>query len=169
MVHKAQGLNPFNPKYIGILYSNTFINNDLAIIQYNTVGVKLDVHITDFYSVSSTSAASDLSYSTNQGSNDVYTVMTAYDASSYMVGSFKRKFSTGDLNRDIILSNGASTYCVTYGNNLAFLTFVQADAFCFNFTLQTQYSSYFRQTSSTSVTVQTYTAPQNQVTVVTVY
>jgi hypothetical protein len=141
----------------------------MAIIQYNTVGISLDIHINDYYSVSSTSAADDYSYTSQQGSTDVFTVLTAYDPSSYFVGSFKRKLQTGDLNRDIILSEGDSTYCVIYGNSLSFVTFAQADKFCFNFTLQTEYTSFFRQTSSTSVNVQTYTAPSSQVTVVTAY
>lgn len=138
----------------------------MAIIQYNTVGVSLDIHINDYFSVSATSAAPDMSYTTGQGSDDVVTVLTAYDASSYMVGSFKRKFSTGDINRDIILSDGDSRYCIIYGNSLVFTTFAQADKFCFNFTLATEYTSLFRQTSSTSVPVQTYTPPQSQVAVV---
>jgi hypothetical protein len=137
VVHKAQGLNPFSPKYLGVLYSNSSVNSDLAIIQYKTIGIQLDINIDDYYALSATSATADLSYVTNQGSNDIFTVLTAYDAASYMVGSFKRKFSTGDVNRDIILSNGPSTYCVIYGNNLVFTTFAQADQFCFNFTLQT--------------------------------
>ncbi len=70
--------------------------------------------------------------------------MTAYDSSSYMVGSYKRKYETGDTNRDDILVNGASTYCVIYGNSLAFSSYGYSDRFCFNFTLSTQYSSYFR-------------------------
>jgi hypothetical protein len=154
VVHKAQGLNPFTARWLGVLYSDSLINSDLAIIQYNIVGVKLDLHINDFYAVSSSSAADDYAYSPGQGSDDVYTVLTAYESSSYMVGSYKRKYSTGDMNRDVILSNGASLYCVIYGNTLAFSTFGQVDQFCFNFTLQTEYSSYFRQTSSTSVTTQ---------------
>jgi hypothetical protein len=130
------------------------------------VGVKLDLHITDYYAVSETSASADLLYTIGQGSNDVFKVLTAYDSSGYMVGSFKRKMSTGDVNRDIILSAGESTYCVIYGNSLAFSTFSQADKFCFTYTLTTQYSSIFRQTSSTSVPVQSYVAPKSHVSVV---
>lgn len=116
--------------------------------------------------MSETSANSDLLYSVGQGSNDVVTVLTAYDSSSYFVGSLKRKYSTGDLNRDIILSSGENTYCVIYGNSAAFTTFTQVDKFCFNFSLTTQYSSIFRQTSSTSVPVQSYVPPSSHVSVV---
>lgn len=56
--------------------------------------------------VSASSANADLLYTIGQGSNDVFKVLTAYDSSAYMVGSFKRKFSTGDTNRDDILSAG---------------------------------------------------------------
>ena len=92
--------------------------------------------------------------------------MTAYDSSNYMVGSFKRKYSTGDGNRDTILSEGPNTFCVIYGNALAFGSFAQLDKYCFNFKLQTQYSSNFRQTSSTSVPLQTYVPPKTDVAIV---
>ena len=47
----------------------------------------------------------DLSFTQQQGNNDVIKIMSAYDSSSYFVASYKRKFSTGDLNRDNILLN----------------------------------------------------------------
>jgi hypothetical protein len=124
-VHKAQGLSAFSPKWIGMTYSNSLVNADLAIVEYSTVGVSLDVHIDDYYATSATSAARDISYVTNQGSQDILTVMTAYDASAYFVGSFKRKYSTGDVNRDVIVTSGDNTYCFIYGNALAFSTFTQ--------------------------------------------
>jgi len=77
----------------------------MAVVQYNTVGVKLDIHIDDFFIVNGSFANRDLGFVDLQGSNDVYTVMTSYDANNYYVGSFKRKFSTGDVNRDITLLN----------------------------------------------------------------
>jgi len=85
-------LNPFSPKWIGILYSNSLSNNDLAIIQYDTEGVSLDIHIGDYYTLNNSYANTDASFIINQGSNDVMTVMTAYNSASYMVGSYKRKF-----------------------------------------------------------------------------
>lgn len=167
MVHKVQGLNPFAPRWLGILYGDSMSNSDMAVIQYNTVGVSLDIHINDFYVVNSSYALDDRNYVISQGSSDVLSVLTAYDSSNYFVGSFKRKYSTGDANRDVILSSGASTYCVIYGTSLAFSTFSQSDKFCFNFSLTTEYTSFFRETSSTSVNLQTYVAPQSSVTVVT--
>ena len=81
-------------------YNTSLVNADLAIVEYDTVGVNLDIHIHDYYATSASSAATDSSYVVNQGSPDLVTVLTAYDASAYFVGSFKRKFSTGDVNRD---------------------------------------------------------------------
>lgn len=138
----------------------------MAVIQYNTVGISLDIHINDFYVVNASYALDDRNYVTGQGSNDVLSVLTAYDSSNYLVGSYKRKYSTGDSNRDVVLSSGASRYCVIYGTSLAFSTFTQSDKFCFDFTLTTEYTSYFRETSSTSVNLQTYVAPSSSVTVV---
>jgi hypothetical protein len=167
VVHKAQGLNPFSPKWLGILYSNSLVNNDMAIIQYKTVGVVLDLNINDYYVVSATSAASDYSYVVNQGNNDCETVLTAYDSSAYFVGSYKRKFYTGDTNRDVVLNNGPNTYCFIYGDALAFTTFKQEEKVCFDFDLVTEYTSNFRESSSTSVNVQTYVTPPNTVLVQT--
>lgn len=135
MVLKAQGLNPFSPKWLGVLYSDSLNNNDLSIIQYNTQGVSLDIHIGDYYIVNSSYAATDGSFLINQGGNDISTVLTAYDSSAYIVGSYKRKFQTGDINRDIIVSSGTNNFCFIYGNSLAFSSFVQAEKNCFSFSL----------------------------------
>ena len=116
--------------------------------------------------MNSSYAAKDNSYTPNQGSQDVVTVLTAYDSSSYFVGSMKRKFKTGDVNRDTDIVNDVNTYCVIYGPELAFSTFSQSQTFCFNFTLGTEYLSNFRETSDTAVTVQDYVAPTNNVAVV---
>ena len=166
VVHKAQGQSAFSPKWIGMIYNNSLVNADLAIIEYSTIGVSLDIHIDDYYATSPTSAARDSTYSVNQGSQDVVTVLTAYDSSAYFVGSFKRKFSTGDTNRDFIVNSNDNQYCFIYGNALAFSTFAQNEQICFNFTLTTEYSSNFRQSSSTSVNTQPYVAPSNTVVVI---
>lgn len=125
-------------------YSNTLTNNDLAIIEYDTIGVELDIHISDYYSINSSFAGTDYSFTVNQGNNDISTVMTAYDPTGYMIGSFKRKLATGDINRDIDVPSGDNTFCVIYGTSLAFSTFSQTEQFCFNFNLVTEYSSNFR-------------------------
>lgn len=92
VVHKAQGLSAFSPKWIGILYNTSFSNADLAVVQYTTIGIKLDIQIKDYYAVNSSFANLDDKYTINQGSQDLVTVLTAYDSSAYFVGSFKRKF-----------------------------------------------------------------------------
>jgi len=92
VVHKAQGQSAFSPKWIGMTYNTSLVNADLAMIQYHTVGVSLDIHIDDYYATSASSAAKDNNYVVNQGSQDLVTVLTAYDSSAYFVGSFKRKY-----------------------------------------------------------------------------
>jgi hypothetical protein len=166
IVHKVQGLSSFTPQWIGMTYNTGFSNADLAIVQYTTVGVNLDIQINDLYSVNSSFADYDQNFVVNQGSQDLVTVLTAYDPTSYLVGSFKRKFQTGDVNRDQIVTDKANTYCFIYGNALAFSSFIQNQVVCLNFTLTTEYDTNFRQTSSTSVTVQNYVAPSNNVLVV---
>jgi hypothetical protein len=168
VVHKVQGLSAFSPKWIGVLYNTSLINVDMALIEYSTEGVNLDIHINDYYAVSSSSAAKDNTYVVQQGSQDVVSVLTAYDATSYFVGSFKRKYSTGDTNRDQIITSNENTYCFIFGNSLAFSSFVQVETQCFPFTLTTEYSSNFRETSATSVNVQTYEQPPSNVKVITV-
>lgn len=105
VVHKAQGLNSFLPRWIGISYVDSLNNTDMALMEYTTVGIDLTIHITDYFIVHSNSAMDDLSFTERQGNNDVIKIMSAYDSSSYFVASYKRKFSTGDLNRDNILLN----------------------------------------------------------------
>lgn len=71
-------------------------------------------------------------------------VYGAYDETGYLVASFKRKFSTGDVNRDTILEGAESRYCFIYGNSLAYNEFVQPEKQCIDFTLKTNYLSNFR-------------------------
>lgn len=147
-------------------YSNNLVNADLAVVAYDTVGVNLDIHIDDYYATSASSAARDITYTVNQGSQDLVTVLTAYNSASYFVGSFKRKYSTGDVNRDVVVTSNDNQYCFIYGDAPAFNTFVQNEMQCFNFTLTTEYASNFRQTSNTAVTTQPYVAPNNNVVVI---
>ncbi len=138
IVHKAQGLSAFTPRWIAMQYNINLINSDLAVVQYTTVGVSLDIQIGDYYSVNSSFADKDNNFVIGQGSQDLVTILTAYDPSSYYVGTFKRKFQTGDVNRDEIVVEGENTYCFIYGNALAFSTsFTQSQVVCFNFTLTT--------------------------------
>jgi len=43
-----------------------------------------------------------------QGGKDVIKTYGAFDSAGYFVGSFKRKFSTGDINRDSVLDIGTN-------------------------------------------------------------
>lgn len=60
-----------------------------------------------------------------QGGNDVVKVYGAYDETGYFAASYKRKFSTGDVNRDMIIEGGESRFCLIYGNSLAYVGFAQ--------------------------------------------
>jgi hypothetical protein len=73
-------------------YNTSFNNADLAIWQYTTMGIKLEIQINDYFAVNSSFANSDDRFTTNQGSQDLLTIFTAYDPAAYFVGSFKRKF-----------------------------------------------------------------------------
>jgi hypothetical protein len=149
VVHKAQGLSPFVARQLAVAYSQGLVNNDMAIIQYNTVNNKLDLHISDNFITNSSFANFDSSYVINQGGDDITTIMTAYDPNLYVVASYKRKFSTGDINRDIVVNSGDNIFCLYYGNSLAFTTaFSYSDYTCLGFHLTTQYSTNFRETTS---------------------
>lgn len=150
-----------------MFYNTSFTNADLAVVQYTTVGISLDIQIKDYFAVNASYAQLDESFKVNQGSQDLVTVLTAYNSSAYFVGSFKRKFMTGDVNRDQILADKDNTYCFMYGNALAFTNFTYSQQMCLNITITTQYDSNFRQTSSTSVIAQKYVAPASNVVVVT--
>jgi hypothetical protein len=90
------------------------------------VNLQLKVQTRDMYAVSASSAKADGLYPVKQGSDDVVKVYGAFDSSSYLIASYKRKFSTGDKNRDEIISNSsANTFCFYYGNSLAYSSFNQ--------------------------------------------
>ena len=95
------------------------------MISYEMINYTVQVGTRDMYAETSTSAQEDKSYTVKQGGNDVVKVYGAYNETGYLVASFKRKFSTGDVNRDTIIENGESRYCFIYGNALAFDRFVQ--------------------------------------------
>jgi hypothetical protein len=74
----------------------------------------------------------------------VVKIYGAYDPAAYLVASYKRKWSTGDVNRDSVLTGSTSTYCFILGNGLAFNGFVQPSKACLDFTLKSNYLSNFR-------------------------
>lgn len=115
----------------------------------------------------STYAARDGSYIVNQGANDVYLNYGAFDPTAYLVCLFKRKFQTGDINRDTDVVSGNNTFCFILGNNIAYSSFTQTQRVCLNLSLTTSYYSNFRvQNSSNSTGVINYTTPQNNVVVI---
>ena len=75
----------------------------MAMIEYATRDFELKVHIHDSYITDSSLAKDDYDYVTLQGGNDIIRLSGALQSSSYLVSSYKRKFSTGDLNRDNVI------------------------------------------------------------------
>ena len=95
------------------------------MISYEMINYTVQVATRDMWAETYRVAKGDKEYTVKQGGNDVVKVYGAYDETGYLVASFKRKFSTGDVNRDTILDSGESRYCFIYGNSLAYNGFVQ--------------------------------------------
>ncbi len=106
-------------------YLDSLTDTDLAMISYETINFKLGIQTRDMYAETSQNAKLDQAYVIKQGGNDVVKVYGSYDPTSYLVASFKRKWSTGDINRDMILTGGQSRYCFIYGNSLTYAGFAQ--------------------------------------------
>lgn len=75
----------------------------MGIVEYATRNFELKVHIHDYFIKNSTSAKNDYDYVDYQGGNDIIRLSGALQSSSYLVASYKRKFSTGDVNRDTVI------------------------------------------------------------------
>ena len=65
-----------------------------------------------------------------------------------------------------MIINEENTFCFVLGDALAFASYTVAETACFTFNLGAPYNSNFRETSSTSMNVQNYVAPSNNVVVV---
>ena len=78
------------------------------------------------YATDSSNALDDYDYVLNQGGGDVFENLGGVDESAYMISLLKRKFQTGDNNRDRNISAGANTFCFILGDAFAFTSFVQA-------------------------------------------
>jgi hypothetical protein len=169
-VFKLQGLSSFNPFWIGVTYIDSLTNTDVDIVSYQTLNYVLSVQAQDMFLTDSTHAKIDDSYVINQGSTDVYLNYGAYDPSAYFVCLYKRKFQTGDVNRDIDVSSGNNTFCFILGNNIAYSSFSPSQRICLNLTLTTSYYSNFRiQNTTNSTGVINYTTPANNVVVIKAY
>lgn len=78
----------------------------MAMISYEMINFKVQVGTRDMWAETYRVAKGDKEYTVRQGGYDVVKVYGAYDETGYLVASFKRKFSTGDINRDTILDTG---------------------------------------------------------------
>lgn len=86
-----------------------------------------------------------------------------------MIGSFCRKYATGDINRDADLSAGNNTFCFVSGESLALnrSTSYHTSLACINFTLAPTTTATFRDpVKNNSNSVINYTTPTNNVQVV---
>jgi hypothetical protein len=130
LVHKQQGLTPYDGKWIGITYEDSLSNVDLTMVDYSTRDFTMELHVLDMYATDSSNAGEDLDYAENQGGSDVFENLGGVDESRYMIALLKRKFQTGDNNRDRNLTSGANTFCFILGDDFAFTSFVQAERVC---------------------------------------
>ena len=85
------------------------------MISYEMINYTVQVGTRDMYAETSLLAKEDNLFTKNQGGIDVVKVYGAYDETGYLVASFKRKFSTGDVNRDSIVVDGENRFCFIYG------------------------------------------------------
>lgn len=103
VLNQQQGLSQFSPKWIGISYRRNMTNSDMALVEYFR-----DVNIYDIYSTGHTAPLNDTDFAPfdGQGANDIIKINGGYDATKYFIGSYCRKYSTGDTNRDEDLTGG---------------------------------------------------------------
>lgn len=164
VVNQQQGLSVFTPKWLGIAYLNSMTNSDMAVVDY--LG---DVLIRDAWSVNHTAPLNDTQYVANPGAYDLIKVNGGYDASTYLIASYCRKYATGDLNRDTVISSGNNTFCFVSGESTAMnrSTSYHTSLACINFTLTTPMAATFRDPAkNNSNGVINYTKPSNVVEVV---
>lgn len=120
IVHKQQGLTPFTGRWIGVTYVNSLTNTDFTVLEYGYRNFLFQTNIMDMYMVNSTFANQDVNFTVNQGSTDTFLNLGGASTSLYMVGLFKRKFVTGDINRDINVAAGSNTFCFFLGSSWAY-------------------------------------------------
>lgn len=120
----------------------------------------------DMYISNSSYAAEDLNYVDNQGGTDVFENLGGAISGGYMVALYKRKFKTGDNNRDINITAGDNFYCFILGRTWTFSTFIYEDRVCMNLTLTTSYYSNFRVSSGVVDNTINYVTPPNTVVVI---
>lgn len=95
------------------------------------------------FMLSSTSSDLDTNFEEEHGSDDTF--LTLGSASqSWMLTMFKRKFITGDNNRDIQLNWGANTFCFLLGKERLYRTFEFTERVCLDITVENAVTSRFR-------------------------
>ncbi len=104
----------------------------------------------DMYIMNNSYALKDIDYVVNQGGTDVFQNLGGASDGEYMVSLFKRKFKTGDNNRDINITSGSNVYCFYLGSSWAYTNFTYDNRICLPLSLKTSYYSNFRVSSSTS-------------------
>lgn len=122
----------------------------------------------DMYITNSTFADQDLNYVQLQGGSDVYQNLGGAMDSGYTIALYKRKFRTGDNNRDKNVSAGSNNFCFILGSAWAYTNFTYSDRICLTLNIATSYYSNFRVSSSsgTDQTVINYVQPPNTVVVI---
>lgn len=165
-VHKQQGLTPYTGRWIGVTYEDSLTNVDLTVIDYTTRNFLKEVHITDMYATNSTYAVDDYDYPLNQGGDDITENMGGVDEAGYMIALYKRKFETGDNNRDRNITAGANEFCFILGDDFAYTTFTQSERVCLTLNLATSYYSNFRVSEEADTGLIEYVDPPNTVIVI---
>ena len=72
------------------------------------------------YMKNSSYAADDYDYPTLQGGDDVTENLGGVNSTKYMVALYKRKLSTGDVNRDNEITSGENKFCFLLGDEWLF-------------------------------------------------
>jgi hypothetical protein len=120
----------------------------------------------DMYITNSSYATEDLNYVINQGGTDVFESLGGAITGGYTVALYKRKFRTGDNNRDLNVTGGVNTFCFILGKTWAYTNFTYDDRICLSLTVNTSYYSNFRVSGSTTDETIDYVEPPNSVVVI---
>lgn len=120
----------------------------------------------DMYIKNSSYATEDLNYAIDQGGTDVFENLGGAISGGYMVALYKRKFRTGDNNRDLNITAGANNFCFILGRTWAFTNFTYDDRICLSLTVNTSYYSNFRVSESSADEPINYVKPPNSVVVI---
>lgn len=123
----------------------------------------------DMFIVNGTYVKKDIDFVQNQGGTDVFQNLGGASDTEYMVALYKRKFKTGDNNRDINVTNGNNVYCVYLGTSWNYINFTYDNRICLPLVVNTSYYKNFRISDNTNNQSNpiNYVQPPNTVKVVT--